>query len=92
MARMTRTQIMLEQEEYRFLKARAAEQGTSLSAVIRALVRDNMEQTHSDRPHVWELAGLIPESDFSGKDHDRILCEAAPAQPVSPAEHETHAG
>jgi len=73
MARMTRTQITLEQDEYRFLKAQAAESGSSLSAVIRALVRDSMAQTHAGRPPVAELAGLIGESDFSGKDHDRIL-------------------
>ena len=77
MARMTRTQISLEQDEYRYLKARAAEQGSSLSAVIRALVRDSMGQALADRPHVTELAGLITESDFSGRDHDRILYVAA---------------
>ncbi len=84
MTRMTRTQITLEQHEYLFLKARATEQGISLSAVIRALVRTAMEQARTGAPHVRELAGLIAESDFSGKDHDRILYGADTTPAVSP--------
>lgn len=73
MGRMTRTQITLEPDEHLFLKTRAAEEGTSLSAIIRTLVREKMEQIQSERPSVRDLAGLITGSDFSGKDHDRIL-------------------
>lgn len=78
MARMTRTQIMLEEEEYRFLKARAVESGASLSSVVRSLVRSQMETAAADAPHVWDLAGLIVESDFTGRDHDEILCGTGP--------------
>jgi hypothetical protein len=73
MARMTRTQITLEEQEYRFLKAQAAERGASLSSVVRGLVRQDMEATAASSPHIWELAGLIAESDFTGKDHDAVL-------------------
>jgi hypothetical protein len=73
MARMTRTQVTLEESEYRFLKARAAESGSSLSSVVRGLVRERMQQAAADAPHVWEVAGLIGESDFTGKDHDAVL-------------------
>ena len=73
MARMTRTQITLEEAEYRFLKTQATASGVSFSAVVRGLVRDRMERVAADAPPVWELAGLITESDFSGKDHDAIL-------------------
>jgi hypothetical protein len=73
MARMTRTQVTLEEEEYRFLKARAAESGSSLSSVVRGLVREQMQRAVSDAPHVWDVAGLITRSDFSGKDHDAVL-------------------
>lgn len=73
MARMTRTQVSLEEEEYRFLRAQAAASGASLSSVVRSLVRQRMERAAADSPHVWEVAGLIGESGFSGKDHDAVL-------------------
>ena len=73
MARMTRTQITLEEEEHLFLKAQAVGTGASLSSVIRGLVRARMRDAAADAPHIWEIAGLIGESDFSGKDHDAVL-------------------
>ena len=73
MVRMTRTQVTLEEEEYRFLKARAAESGASLSSVVRSLVRERMQHEAAGAPHVWEVAGLIAESEFAGRDHDAIL-------------------
>ena len=73
MARMTRTQVTLEDDEYRFLKARAAASGSSLSSVVRGLVRERMQHAAANAPHVWDVAGLISESDFTGKDHDAVL-------------------
>ena len=73
MARMTRTQVTLEESEYHFLKARAAETGCSLSSVVRSMVRANMQQAATDAPHVWDMAGLVSTSDFTGRDHDAIL-------------------
>lgn len=73
MARMTRTQVTLEEQEYRFLKAQAAQSGSSLSSVVRGLVRERMGDVAAGSPHVWEMAGLIGESDFTGKDHDAVL-------------------
>jgi hypothetical protein len=73
MARMTRTQVTLQEEEYCFLKTRAAQTGTSLSSVVRALVRKDMHHAAFSAPHVWDLAGFVTESDFSGKDHDAVL-------------------
>jgi hypothetical protein len=73
MARMTRTQVTLEESEYRFLKARAAENGSSLSSVVRGLVRERMQQAAAGAPHVWDVAGMISESTFSGKDHDAVI-------------------
>ncbi|OFW58172.1 MAG: hypothetical protein A2133_00685 [Actinobacteria bacterium RBG_16_64_13] len=80
---MTRTQVTLEESEYRFLKSRAAESGSSLSAVVRTLVRERMQQVAAGAPRVWDVAGLISESDFSGKDHDAVLYGRAPG-PGSP--------
>jgi len=65
--------VTLEEAEYRFLKARAAESGASLSSVVRELVRERMECIAAASPHVGDLAGLITQSDFSGEDHDAVI-------------------
>jgi hypothetical protein len=73
MARMTRTQVTLQEDEYRFLKTQAAENGASLSSVVRGLVRERMREAAAGAPHVWEVAGIVAESDFTGRDHDAVL-------------------
>jgi len=73
MARMTRTQVTLEEEEYRFLKSQAAENGVSLSSLVRDLVRERMRRVAATAPHVWDIAGLITVSDFTGSEHDDVL-------------------
>jgi hypothetical protein len=79
MARMTRTQITLEEDEYLFLKSQAAETGTSLSSVVRRLIRDKMGEVPQQRLHVWELAGILEDCKYTNEDHDtmlyKILCE-----------------
>jgi negative regulator of replication initiation len=80
MARMTRTQITLEEEEYLFLKAQAVESGASLSSIVRRLVRASMQDASADAPHIWDIAGLVGESDFTGKDHDAVLYGRGPGQ------------
>ncbi len=79
MARMTRTQVTLEEDEYLFLKAEAAQSGTSLSSVVRGLVRARMSEEPEPVLHVWELAALLPEGgpddSLSGKDHDEMLAQ-----------------
>lgn len=73
MNRMTRTQISLPEDQHEFLKATAAERGVSMSALVRDLVGQEMNRGQEHAPHVWELAGLIADSEISGRDHDRIL-------------------
>jgi hypothetical protein len=85
MARMTRTQITLEEDEYLFLKSQATERGISLSAVIRDLVRTRMSDGTDSSFHIWDLADLVPPTengivDFSGRDHDRIIADAIGAE------------
>ena len=81
---MTRTQITLEEDEYLFLKSQAADTGTSLSSVVRGLVRARMGDTPSPPLHIWELADLVPasdcEMDFSGRDHDKVIADALAAE------------
>lgn len=82
MGRMTRTQITLEEEEYHFLKSQAADSGASLSSVVRGLVRARMETATANAPHIWDVAGLIGDSDFSGKDHDVVLYGDGPSAEI----------
>jgi hypothetical protein len=32
-----------------------------------------METAAASSPHIWEVAGLITASDFTGEDHDAVL-------------------
>lgn len=80
MPRMTRTQVTLEEDEYLFLKAQAAQTGASLSSVVRGLVRARMSGAPDAIPHIWDLVGLIEDSDFTGEDHDEIIYRALAAE------------
>jgi hypothetical protein len=73
MPRMTRTQITLQEDEYLFLKDQAVMRGASLSSIVRSLVRERMGQSALPALHVWEIAGVVTTSDFTGKDHDAVL-------------------
>ncbi len=78
MARMTRTQITLEEDEYLFLKSEAAERGTSLSSVVREMVRGRMGPPRGPL-HVWELAGLCEGAVYLERDEedfDEMLVDA----------------
>ena len=85
MASMTRTQITLEEDEHLFLKSQAAQRGTSLSSVVRGLVRERMS-TEPHRPlHVWELASILGDVNYdrsSGEalDFDEMLADAIAAE------------
>ena len=83
MARMTRTQITLEEDEYLFLKTQAAQRGASLSSVVRGLVRERMSAEHHKPLHIWELAGILADCEYdgvSGADHDKLLADAIAAE------------
>ena len=81
MARMTRTQITLEEDEYLFLKSRAAETGDSLSAVVRHLVRARMSAEQSEPPlHIWELAGILGDCEYTDEDHETLIYKSLCAE------------
>lgn len=48
-ARLHRTQILLEQEQYRALTALAQQEKRSLSDLVRAMVQAQLEQIEHDR-------------------------------------------
>ena len=83
---MTRTQITLEENQYLFLKSQAAEAGDSMSAFVRRLVSDRMNETPQNAPHIWELAGILGDCEYTDEDHDTLiyksLCEELGLDPI----------
>jgi hypothetical protein len=73
MERMTRTQIMLEPRQHSFIASEAASRGVSVSALVREIIDAHMEDTPPSSQGLMDLAGIITQSDFSGRDHDDIL-------------------
>lgn len=71
---MHRTQIQIEERQYRFLRDMARRNGTSISAVLRELIDHRIQaQPREDDP----LQGIIgmadgPQGDTARK-HDRFL-------------------
>lgn len=76
MTRMTRTQISLEEGQYRFLKREAARRESSLSSVVRELVEELMRGADADGPSIMSIQGVFSDGRVTGRDHDRILHEA----------------
>jgi hypothetical protein len=73
MVRMTRTQISLQEDHYLFVKAEAARQGKSLSAIIRDLIENCMKAHESDGPRLDEIVGFFSGGGLEGMDHDHHL-------------------
>lgn len=69
-----RTQIQLETWQYEQLKRRAAEEGISLSELIRRIVGQELAGTQRfDRGHLMELAGAFSDPGFDSRDHDEVI-------------------
>ncbi|GAB4249692.1 MAG: hypothetical protein Kow00129_10500 [Thermoleophilia bacterium] len=77
MGRMTRTQISLDERQYRFAKRKAAELGISLSAYLRSLIDERIEaaeETYS----VMDLAGMFEDgATLTSREIDEILADEA---------------
>jgi hypothetical protein len=76
----TRTQIQLDPEDYRALKAWAQRRGISLSAAVRWLVRENLGGEEAPRDErvreflaaAGSIQGGAGEGDISRR-HDQVL-------------------
>ena len=75
MGRMTRTQISLQDRQYRYLKARATETGSSLSAVLREMIDEKIGDADRQAPRLLALAGMYEGGGATGAEHDRLLAE-----------------
>ncbi len=74
MARLHRTQILLEKDQYAQLQARAAAERLSLSGLIRRLLRAQLEpKSTQKRPRLRSLAGAFSDPGFSARNHDDVL-------------------
>jgi hypothetical protein len=73
MARMTRTQISLEDKQYLYVKRQASARGSSLSAVIRDLIDSDMGAQCAEGPRLEDMAGLFSGGGLEGVDHDHYL-------------------
>jgi hypothetical protein len=74
MSRMTRTQISLDESQYRYLRAEAARRSTSISALIREMVDKRMDEGGA-LGGLEAICGMFSDGSVSGADHDRLLYE-----------------
>ena len=73
---MHRTQILLEEEQYEALRARASRDGKSLGQLIRELLASALGTTSGRKQGTRKLSGLkgmFHEPGVRGRDHDRYL-------------------
>ncbi len=68
---MHRTQVILEDKQYQFLKKVSSEEKKSISQVLREII-----QIYSEKKGVFSvssIAGIAEDSEVYGKDHDKWL-------------------
>lgn len=80
MGRMTRTQISLDEQQYRFAKRRAAEQALSLSAYLRGLIQERMETEEEKAYDITDLIGLFEDGGVTAENVDEMLADEALAR------------
>ena len=71
---MHRTQIMLDRRQYEFLMQEARRHGSSMAAVIRRLVAEQMSQNPPADDPLESIIGIGTDGgDLGEPDHDRII-------------------
>lgn len=68
---MHRTQILLEDGQYEFLKKLAEKEQKSMSEVLRNIVTSYSEKTGAFS--LSSISGIAEDSEAYGKDHDKWL-------------------
>ena len=68
-----RTQVLLEEWQYRTLKRMAEGEGVSLSDMLRQILTSHFRPSTSRRKGLQAIAGIGQDQKASGKDHDRWL-------------------
>ena len=72
---MHRTQIQLEERQFRYLKAKARRNGKSISALLRELVDHHIhEQSESGNDPLMEIVGMAEgPTGATARNHDDYL-------------------
>ena len=76
---MHRSQIMLEETQYRFLTDEARRTGQSISSILRELIDRRMQsqrQPSLKRDPLWDMVGIARGGPGKvSEDHDRYLAD-----------------
>lgn len=73
MKSLHRTQLMLEEWHYRYLKNVAEREDKSLSGILRDILSKHIDEHDSTRSRLKEIAGIGADEEASGRDHDKWL-------------------
>lgn len=68
---MHRTQVILEDKHYEFLKELSNRENKSISKTLRSIIDDYSEKTGVFS--LSSIAGIGKDPDARGKDHDKVL-------------------
>jgi len=74
---MHRSQILLEEKQYRFLSDEAGRRGISISALLRKLIDDHIRSHRNpplDQDVLWDMVGIARGGvEDVSEEHDRYL-------------------
>jgi plasmid stability protein len=70
---MHRTQILLEDWQYQTLRARAEQEGRSISGLVREVLSNALAQPPKRDNRLQEIDGVGEDASTYGEDHDRFL-------------------
>lgn len=70
---MHRTQIILEDWQYQVLRARAEQEGRSMSELVREILRAALSQPSRKKNRLNEMEGVGEDAIAYGRDHDQFL-------------------
>lgn len=70
---MVRSQILLEEWQFRELKRLAAREKTSLSGAVRTLLAKLLQPPEASERERLKIVGFLRAPGVRGRDHDRYL-------------------
>ena len=73
MKSLHRTQVMLEEWHYEYLKNVAEREDKSFSEILRDILSKYIDERDSVRSRLKEIDGIGADEKASGRDHDRWL-------------------
>ena len=73
MQSMHRTQIILEEWQYQTLRARAEQEGRSISELVRDILRNTLAQPPRRKSRLQAMEGVGQDRSARGREHDAFL-------------------